>query len=89
MIKTRTSRINDVSKFVRENHPYDVPEVISAKIENGSAPYLDWIGSIVPSKTSWYSTDVSVITALHTMMTIPGKTVKLLRTNWLANCKAS
>ena len=40
------------------------------QIENGSAPYLDWIGSIIPSKTSWYSTDLSVITALHTMMTV-------------------
>jgi len=50
MIKTRTSRIDDVSKYVRENHGYDVPEVISAPIQNGNAAYLDWIGQIVPEK---------------------------------------
>lgn len=43
MIKTTTDRVNDLAKFVRENHPYSVAEVISVKIENGNAPYLDWI----------------------------------------------
>lgn len=43
MIKTKTDKVNDLSKFVRENHPYSVAEVISVKIENGNPPYLDWI----------------------------------------------
>lgn len=50
MIKTRTSRVDDVTKFVRENHSYDVAEVISTPIDNGNAPYLDWISQSVPSK---------------------------------------
>jgi len=53
MIKTRTSRVPEVVKYVRENHSYDVAEVISTPIENGNAPYLDWISKNVPeAKTS-------------------------------------
>ncbi|KAK8751667.1 hypothetical protein OTU49_009716 [Cherax quadricarinatus] len=50
MIKTRTSRLEEVTKFVRENHPYEVCEVISSQIDQGNPPYLDWISSIVPEK---------------------------------------
>ena len=50
MIKTRTERISDLTEFVKANHPYDVPEVISTSIENGSQAYLDWIGKIVAPK---------------------------------------
>ncbi|XP_072164525.1 divalent-cation tolerance protein CutA-like isoform X1 [Diadema setosum] len=48
MIKTRASKVDDLSSFVRENHPYDVAEVISLPIENGNPPYLDWVLSSVP-----------------------------------------
>ncbi|XP_033169241.1 protein CutA homolog [Drosophila mauritiana] len=50
MIKTRTSRIDDLSKFIRENHPYSVAEVIALPIQNGNPPYLDWIAQTVPTK---------------------------------------
>ncbi|XP_071531701.1 protein CutA homolog isoform X2 [Panulirus ornatus] len=50
MIKTRTSRLEELTKFVRENHPYEVCEVISSKIDQGNPPYLDWISEIVPEK---------------------------------------
>lgn len=48
MIKTSTEKVDELSKFVRENHPYSVAEVISVKIENGNPPYLDWITKSVP-----------------------------------------
>jgi len=48
MIKTRTSRVSELAKYVRENHSYDVAEVISSPIQNGNPPYLDWIGKCVP-----------------------------------------
>ncbi|XP_064616750.1 protein CutA homolog isoform X2 [Liolophura sinensis] len=51
MIKTRTSRMDDISQYVRENHPYDCPEVISSPIDKGNPQYLKWIGEIVPEKT--------------------------------------
>lgn len=47
MIKTRTARVDELSKFVRENHPYSVAEVISVPIENGNPPYLDWLSKAV------------------------------------------
>lgn len=47
MIKTTTDKIDALSTWVRENHPYSVAEVISVKIENGNPPYLDWIKKTV------------------------------------------
>lgn len=47
MIKTSTDKIDALSTWVRENHPYSVAEVISVKIENGNPPYLDWIKKTV------------------------------------------
>ncbi|XP_077996198.1 protein CutA homolog [Glandiceps talaboti] len=49
MIKTRTAKIPEVSAYVRENHPYDVAEVISVQIDQGNPPYLQWISDSVPS----------------------------------------
>lgn len=43
MIKTTSEQVDEMTKFVRENHPYSVAEVISVKIENGNPPYLDWV----------------------------------------------
>jgi len=50
MIKTRTSRIEELTEFVRKNHPYDVCEVITTSIEGGNKPYLDWLAKTVPEK---------------------------------------
>ncbi len=47
MIKTKTSLVAELTKKVRENHPYEVCEVIATSIEQGNQPYLDWIGSVV------------------------------------------
>ena len=52
MIKTRTSRVPELTEFVKKNHPYDVAEVITTSIEQGNQPYLDWLGKIVPEKPS-------------------------------------
>ena len=51
MIKTRTSRVPELTEFVKKNHPYDVAEVITTSIEQGNQPYLDWIGKTVPEKS--------------------------------------
>ncbi|XP_068159404.1 divalent-cation tolerance protein CutA [Drosophila tropicalis] len=50
MIKTRTERIDELTKYVSENHPYSVAEVISLPIENGNLPYLNWIRETVREK---------------------------------------
>ena len=51
MIKTRTTRIPELTEYVKTNHPYDVAEVITTSIEQGNQPYLDWIGKTVPEKS--------------------------------------
>ncbi|KAK0087970.1 hypothetical protein PV326_004985 [Microctonus aethiopoides] len=56
MIKTRTDTVGNLTKYVKENHPYTVCEVISLPIENGNEDYLNWIGNIVPSSTKTSST---------------------------------
>lgn len=48
MIKTRTAKVNELTEYVRSNHPYTVCEVISVPIENGNEEYLKWVGEVVP-----------------------------------------
>ncbi|XP_024081950.1 protein CutA homolog [Cimex lectularius] len=50
IIKSRTSRIPELSNYIKANHPYEVCEVISTKIEDGNPDYLSWISSVVPPK---------------------------------------
>ena len=49
-IKTRTSRIPELTEYVKSKHPYDVCEVITTPIESGNQQYLDWLGKIVQEK---------------------------------------
>ncbi|KAK9497390.1 hypothetical protein O3M35_004721 [Rhynocoris fuscipes] len=51
IMKTRTSKVPELSEYIRQNHPYEVAEVISTKIENGNPLYLNWISSEVPEET--------------------------------------
>lgn len=48
VIKSRTSRLDEMTTFVREHHPYEVCEVISTPIQHGNPPYLKWISEVVP-----------------------------------------
>ncbi|MCI1273812.1 MAG: divalent-cation tolerance protein CutA [Clostridiaceae bacterium] len=43
IIKTKRKLFEQVKSKILEIHPYDVPEVISIDIENGSDSYLDWL----------------------------------------------
>lgn len=48
MIKTRTCKVNNLTEYVKANHPYTVCEVISLPIQNGNDAYLKWINDVVP-----------------------------------------
>jgi len=52
MMKTRTSRLDELTQFVVENHPYRVAEVISTSIQHGNQLYLDWISETVPNQSA-------------------------------------
>ncbi|WCJ23925.1 Protein CutA chloroplastic [Euphorbia peplus] len=43
IIKTRQSLLEALTEHVKENHEYEVPEVISLPITGGSDPYLQWL----------------------------------------------
>lgn len=46
LIKTRASEYLNVEKYIKDHHPYDVPEIISWHITRGQAEYLNWICSV-------------------------------------------
>jgi len=43
LMKTRASLFPLLERRVRELHTYEVPEVIAARLDAGSAPYLAWL----------------------------------------------
>ncbi len=43
IVKTATKKIENLIKYVRENHGDEVPEVISMTIAEGNPDYLDWL----------------------------------------------
>lgn len=43
MVKTRQELVDEVTKWVKSNHPYDCPEVISLPILAGNHAYLDFV----------------------------------------------
>jgi periplasmic divalent cation tolerance protein len=43
MIKAPTVRVGDIITTVKELHPYEVPEVISVPMGQGSPQYLDFV----------------------------------------------
>lgn len=43
LIKSRKELFDQIKEKITMLHPYEVPEIISFDIENGSENYLDWI----------------------------------------------
>ncbi|XP_063265247.1 protein CutA isoform X2 [Prinia subflava] len=48
LVKTRTSKIGELSSYVRSIHPFEIPEIISLPIEQGNPLYLRWMEESVP-----------------------------------------
>ncbi|MCL2078140.1 MAG: divalent-cation tolerance protein CutA [Oscillospiraceae bacterium] len=42
-IKSKTALFEKIAAEIKENHPYDVPEIIQIPIINGTPEYLKWI----------------------------------------------
>ncbi len=47
IIKTKKEKYKEVEKKIKENHSYEVPEIICLDIVNGSDSYLKWIDEVV------------------------------------------
>ncbi len=50
IIKTRNKLFKIIERFIKNIHPYEVPEIISTPIINGSYEYLSWINNEVKIK---------------------------------------
>lgn len=50
IIKTRTEKVKEIDKRVKEIHSYEVPCIVSFKIDDGSPNYLEWINDSVSCK---------------------------------------
>ncbi|XP_029133338.2 protein CutA homolog isoform X1 [Labrus bergylta] len=48
LVKTKTSRIQEVVDYVRSVHPYANPEVLSFPVEDGSLAYMKWMDEAIP-----------------------------------------
>jgi len=52
-IKTKEALFESVEKVIKENHSYQVPEIISLPILKGSKDYLKWIEKEIIEKDDW------------------------------------
>lgn len=43
LIKTRMERVDEVITWIKNHHPYEVPEVIALPIVAGEQNYLSWL----------------------------------------------
>jgi periplasmic divalent cation tolerance protein len=43
LIKSKTELFDKISVEIKENHSYEVPEIIQIPINNGLPEYLKWI----------------------------------------------
>ncbi|MCY7344604.1 MAG: divalent-cation tolerance protein CutA [Pyrinomonadaceae bacterium] len=43
LIKTFDGKFDELDKFIREHHSYEIPEIVALAAENISASYLGWL----------------------------------------------
>ena len=45
LIKSMKSKYDLIELVIKDNHPYELPEIIAVSIDNGSSEYLNWIAT--------------------------------------------
>ena len=43
ILKTTAARVAKLERYILAAHPYDTPEFLVVKLDQGSGAYLDWI----------------------------------------------
>lgn len=43
LIKTGAARFSKMSAFLKQRHPYDVPEILAVPVRAGDKDYLKWL----------------------------------------------
>ena len=46
LIKTLEEKFDELSKLIRKNHSYDVPEIVAIEAEKVSEDYLKWMREV-------------------------------------------
>jgi periplasmic divalent cation tolerance protein len=46
ILKAKASDYGELEAAIKSVHAYDIPEVVSLAVENGSKSYLDWIAAV-------------------------------------------
>ncbi|HOJ95890.1 MAG TPA: divalent-cation tolerance protein CutA [Methanospirillum sp.] len=49
-MKTTRGNVHDLTKFLVDIHPYDIPEVLVVPVQDGYDRYLSWVVSEVQKK---------------------------------------
>ncbi|XP_026104359.1 protein CutA homolog isoform X2 [Carassius auratus] len=47
LVRTRTSLVQRLVDYIKAMHPYDIPEIISFPIDDGSQHYFNWMEDAV------------------------------------------
>ena len=47
LIKTLAEKYDELEAFIRQNHSYDVPEIIAIEADKVSRAYFEWISAAV------------------------------------------
>jgi periplasmic divalent cation tolerance protein len=45
LMKTRADLMGSLIAKIRQLHPYEVPEVVAVKLEEGNPAYLEWLAA--------------------------------------------
>lgn len=45
VIKSTKNLFSEVEKVILNHHPYELPEIITLKVDGGSTAYLQWVGA--------------------------------------------
>lgn len=43
IVKTTVQKLDALTEYVKENHPYDVPELIALPVTEGLPDYINWL----------------------------------------------
>ncbi|MFH1393422.1 MAG: divalent-cation tolerance protein CutA [Candidatus Micrarchaeota archaeon] len=60
IIKTRMKAYKQLELFIKEKHPYEVPEIVYFRIEGGNRDYLSWLDKNVLSRLLTVPLDLRV-----------------------------
>lgn len=47
LIKTKKALYDELEHFIKENHSYDIPEIVALDLSAGSKEYKGWIDEVV------------------------------------------